>query len=977
MINKDFDELPQTLKNCAERHYQRLLENVDLNIPALLTTEQSIMLKRAFALSDFVAETLIKYPQWITECLTPAKNISDQQALQELLKDLPDETRLHRVLRHYRHKRMTQIAILDLLNLQPIEASLAAVSTMADALILESYHWLYRQFCQKYNTPRGSMGDMNMLIIGMGKLGGGELNFSSDIDLIFVYPEKGELSYRNKTMEHLQFFTKLAQKLITALHQTTVDGQVFRVDMRLRPFGDSGPLVTSFAALEDYYQSQGREWERYAMVKGRVLNSQDPYSPELQQILQPFVYRRYIDYSVMESLRNMKQLIRQEVRRRHLHNNIKLGSGGIREIEFILQCFQLTRGGRDKALQERNVLTLIPLMTASGNFASTNLAVLEEQYLYLRKTEHCLQQFADTQTQELPDKELDQLRLAEIMGYANYAQCVEDLKRRTAAISMEFENVIGDTQREANSDCSELQDFWLLPLSEDEAVSLIADVYREANADDIASALMAYKTEFSKKPVGVRGKESLDKLMPTLIHDCLKTAQQLPEHTCNDRAILESTSNAGISQNSAVNLLHRVMTVIKAILRRTAYLELLLENQAAKASLIRLCSMSEWVAQQIARFPLLLDELLNPGVLTNPTPINQYPDLLRQQLLRIPEEDLEQQMEALRQFKLSHQLRIAAADLFGALPVMKVSDHLTCLAETIIREAVASAWHQMIEKYGYPDCASDDNTRLLVVGYGKLGGLELGYSSDLDLVFLHDCQSSADTSGPKRIDSRQFYAKLAQRIMHLFNTKTSSGELYEVDLRLRPSGNSGLLVSGIEAFRDYQLNNAWTWEHQALVRSRVVYGNKALTEKFEHIRHDVLSQPRDTHTLQREVLEMRDKMRQHLDKSKGELVDLKQGKGAITDIEFLTQYLTLNTASQHATITRWSDNVRLIETLVANNAISSEWAEELKDAYLKIRNLSHRKALQGTPNVMHSKELKEERDKVVTIWNSVFELTQC
>lgn len=952
MSKQNIPELPDSLKPLAERYLERLTQHSDADIRQQLNGSDLQKLTVLLGLSDFIAENLISHPGWIADTLSPQNQINDRELLHGLLQKVESETQLQQVLRQYRNKRMIQIAALDLLNMQSIETSLQAVSMLADALIMESYHWLYSSLCGKYATPMGEHGQQHLLIIGMGKLGGMELNFSSDIDLIFVYPQKGDIHYRNKSMEHQQFFTKLGQKLISSLHQTTIDGQVFRVDMRLRPFGDSGPLVTSLAALEDYYQEQGREWERYAMVKGRILNETSPYTAELQQVLKPFVYRRYIDYSVMESLRKMKQLIRQEVRRRHLDNNIKLGSGGIREIEFILQCIQLTRGGKNKDIQEKNVLKLMALLKAKHILPAEKIAQLKEQYLFLRKSEHCLQQFADQQTQELPEKETDQHRLCCVMQQPDFQAYLEDLKQRTTIVSIEFESLIGDSPQDNNDDSTAMHDLWLLELSNSEAMPLLKEVYNAENSDTILALLTEYKTEFQRRPMGVRGKESLDKLMPSLINTCL---------------LLDTEDN-----DDKVMLIKRVMHVIRSILRRTAYIQLLLENHAALFNLIQLCHLSDWVAEQLARFPLLLDELLNPNVLTNPTPVEQYPDLLRQQLLRITEEDLEQQMESLRQFKLSHQLRIAAADLYETLPIMKVSDHLTWLAETIVKEAVNSAWRQMTDKYGYPKGADDDNTGFLVTGYGKMGGIELGYSSDLDLVFLHNCNSTADTTGPKQIDSKQFYVKLAQRIMHLFNTKTSSGELYEVDLRLRPSGNSGLLVSGIEAYREYLMDDAWTWEHQALVRSRAIYGHLSIQQRFSEIRQEVLCRPRDQRALSSEVTDMRDKMRQHLDKSDAQHIDLKQGRGTIADIEFLTQYWTLKSAHAHPDITRWSDNVRIIETLVQDQLIPDEWGNTLTDAYLKIRNLSHRKALQGTPNLMDADELRKEREKVCAIWDVVF-----
>lgn len=944
--------LPGQLNNTGQAHVQMLMEQHGEQVWQSLSESNQKKLHCAFALSDFVAKQLIHHPQWIQSCIDADLSADFGEELHKRLIDVTDEATLHQTLRHFRHQVMVSIAIADVLNLQSIESSLNQVSRLADALIMQAYQWLYAQFCAKYATPEVNGKALPMLIIGMGKLGGKELNFSSDIDLIFAYPENGELCYRNKSMEFQQFFTKLAQKLIAALHQTTVDGQVYRVDMRLRPFGESGPLVASFGALETYYEQQGREWERYAMVKGRILNSHCEFCAELQTILRPFVYRRYIDFGVLESLRKMKQLIRQEVRRRNLTANIKLGSGGIREIEFIVQSIQLTRGGREPALQERHLLTLLNTFQEQQSLPLQDIEILQSGYLFLRKLEHCLQQFDDQQTQELPEDDLNRARLAWIMGCENWDTLLTEVNNTMASVAEQFDAQIGESPEDEAEQQTPLSDLWHLDLDKEEALQLLSELSDIAETEKLYQQILFYKQEFSKKPIGARGRESLDLLMPRLLSASLK----LCSHSDTDNAIL----------------IARVMQIINAILKRTAYLELLLENEGALMQLIRLSSQSEWVAEQLHRFPLLLDELLNPQALYNPTPLAQYPDMLRQSLLRIPEEDLEQQMEALRQFKLSNQLRIAASDLQNTLPVMKVSDHLTCLAETIIAEVVNSAWHQMVEKYGYPDCANNDNRRFLVVGYGKLGGIELGYSSDLDLVFLHDCNSTQDTNGPKQIDSRQFYAKLAQRIMHLFNTKTASGELYEVDLRLRPSGNSGLLVSNIESFLQYQLEEAWTWEHQALVRSRAIAGDQALSSRFHEIRQQILRLPRQESELLKDVAAMRQKMREHLDKSSAQRVDLKQGLGTIADIEFLTQYWTLLYASRFEQVAIWSDNVRIIESLRDCEVIESGWCQELIEAYLVLRNMAHQKSLEGGENLIPADQLKEHRRNVISIWSRVF-----
>lgn len=926
--------------------------------PDVLAHEDT--LTTLFSVSDFVAEKLIAKPEWAIECLTQKPEIyTYQHELASILSNTDNEATLHKELRLFRHKKMVQIAIHDLLNLQDIAESLRQVSSLADVLIMSAYQWLYDSLCLRYATPQGTYGPQPLLIIGMGKLGGSELNFSSDIDLIFAYPEQGEIPYGRKSIEHHQFFIKLAQKLIAALHQTTVDGQVFRVDMRLRPFGDSGPLVTSFAALEDYYQEQGREWERYAMVKGRVLNHRDKYSEQLHNILRPFVFRRYIDFSVLESLRKMKQLIRQEVRRRNLKHNIKLGSGGIREVEFIVQCFQLTRGGREPALQEKSLLNMLTVLSQTNILATKNCQQLRDDYLYLRKIEHCLQQINDEQTQELPNTEESQLRLCAVLSKSNFTVLHNDITKVMHRISLQFEQLIGEEQEDAFEDLDAYKDLWLLDMTSEESAFLLEQTLENDDNQLIVDCILGFKDDISNKPMGARGKESLDRLAPMLVKACLEFD-------------FSNESNDEVLNIKRVKLLNRVFAIVKSVLRRTAYLELLLENNGALNQLIKLCQQSSWVAEQLTRFPLLLDELLNPSALYNPTPLPQYPDLLRQILLRVPEDDLEQQMESLRQFKLSHQLRVAAADLYGSLPVMKVSDHLTCLAETLINEAVNSAWQQMTEKYGYPAEATDDDKLFLVVGYGKLGGIELGYSSDLDLVFLHRCNSSADTSGPKTIDSRQFYVKFAQRILHLFNTKTSSGELYEIDMRLRPSGNSGLLVSHIDAFEQYQLEEAWIWEHQALVRARGVAGSDSMRKAFIKVRENVLCRERETSELKKAVAEMRQKMRLHLDKSNHFQLDLKQGRGAITDIEFLTQFWALLYAAKSPKVIYWSDNVRILEALEEAALITPEQSRFLINTYLTIRNASHQKALSDKQNVSNINLFDAERQVVAQIWDDTF-----
>lgn len=939
------------LEQQAQQYWQQL---VQAHSHATWLSQYQSSLLAVLGLSDFIARSCIQDLSVLERLLRQdelkAPHPDYQSQLTDLFESLNDEDALHEQLRKYRRLQMVRLAWLDLTNRQPIEESLQQVSLLADALITSATDWCYNKLAERFGYPMLDGCRQPLLVLGMGKLGGAELNFSSDIDLIFCYPHLGETEGGKKSIENQQFFTKLGQKLIAALNQITAQGQVFRVDMRLRPFGDSGPLAMHFAALEDYYQEQGREWERYAMVKGRIINAEGHFSDELSAILRPFVFRRYIDFSAIDALRNMKALISKEVRRRQLTDNIKLGAGGIREVEFIVQTFQLIRGGREQELQQPGLLNILSVLKGRQYLQAEDADRLRESYLFLRKTEHCLQQFSDQQTQQLPVDELDQTRLASVMGFAQYADFMSALETNMAFIHEQFMELIGDEPENQNAEeLSELVDLWTLPLSDDEALPLLQDYLSASESDNFWQKLKTFAEEMRQRSMGKRGRETLDKLMPGMLQLVLENKQ--PE-----------------------NLLERMTGVIKSICRRTTYLELLLENHGAMEQLVRLCSASPWIAEQISRFPILLDELLNSEHLYELTSLDGYVDELRLSMLRIPEQDLEAQMEALRQFKLSQQLKIAAADVTGVLPVMEVSDHLTFLAEAVIREVVLDAWQQMQARYGRPAGIEDNQLGFGVVAYGKLGGIELGYGSDLDLVFLHNCDSQQETDGARAIESGNFYIKLAQRIMHLFNTKTASGDLYETDLRLRPSGNAGLLVCHIKGFAEYQQQEAWTWEHQALVRSRFVFGDKRLAEDFSHIRKQVLCSDRAVEQLQQDVSNMREKMREHLSKAQQDSnnFDLKQGRGGIADIEFLVQYWVLAHSARYPALCEYSDNVRILRALEIHQVISSDWVNVLTQAYLIYRNAGHQYTLAGQPAVDSSGSLQELQQQVSSIWQQVF-----
>ncbi|HHK8524215.1 TPA: bifunctional [glutamate--ammonia ligase]-adenylyl-L-tyrosine phosphorylase/[glutamate--ammonia-ligase] adenylyltransferase [Vibrio parahaemolyticus] len=945
-------QLPSSLVSVAESAVQNAQEVGYLQSWPNEVVEQFHYVS---ALSQFITETIHRDEALAQQLPTMLSELSRHQAyrtrLAALLAECPDEMSGHRVLRQFRNREMVYIAWKDFLHAWTLEESLRHLSQLAEAMIFETYQWQYKICCAEWGTPTNAEGEAQpMLIIGMGKLGGGELNFSSDIDLIFTYPENGETQCARRSIANAQFFTRLGQRIIKALDQQTFDGFCYRVDMRLRPFGESGPLVMSYAALEDYYQEQGRDWERYAMIKARVMGCEMyPQYQELRKMLRPFVFRRYIDFSAIQSLRRMKSMISSEVRRRGLTNNIKLGAGGIREIEFIAQVFQLIRGGREPSLRNRGLLETLNGIEELALLTPQEVSNLEAAYKYLRQLENLLQAMADKQTQTLPDCDIERLKLATAMQLESWELLIEQTQQHMNKVHQVFETLIGDDEEDEGSTIARhFHELWDMANKQDVLELILEQDIQVEEPAIFSKAIINFKADLAKKTLGPRGREVLNRLMPKVF----------------DAVFAHPDAQFGLPR--VLHLLHNICT-------RTTYLELLDEHPAALVQLVRLCTASPMISEQLSRYPILLDELIDPQQLYNPIPLDSYRTELRDFLARIPEDDMEQQMEALRQFKQICILRIAAADIAGVLPVMKVSDHLTYLAEAIVEAVVSQAWLQVSEKYGEPTHVKDrEGKGFAVIGYGKVGGWELGYNSDLDIVFMHDCLVNVYTDGKKEIDGRQFYLRLAQRIIHIFSTRTASGILYEVDTRLRPSGASGLLVSPTDAFDDYQHQDAWTWEHQALVRARMIYGDEPLAIAFHNTRHDVLCKPRDEQTLKKEVVEMREKMRDHLGGKKSGRFMIKQDVGGITDIEFLAQYLVLNYSHEKPKLTRWCDNVRIYETLIAQGVMEEDQAMQLIRAYTTMRNeIHHRNLLNLDADVVEDKFVAE-REWVKQAWNQWF-----
>ncbi|MGX2973892.1 bifunctional [glutamate--ammonia ligase]-adenylyl-L-tyrosine phosphorylase/[glutamate--ammonia-ligase] adenylyltransferase [Ursidibacter arcticus] len=958
--------MPNDLFQTAQQHLSQLCETQGITLD-LQNNPQISPLITAMAMSDFVVTQLQKQPELLAQWLAKSPTIADcdnySQRLQEVLSVVESEEQLHSVLRRFRHREMATLSFVQSNRLATVQQIFERLSDLAEALILGARDWLFERLCQEYGTPMNELGEkQELLILGMGKLGGRELNFSSDIDLIFTYPDMGETVGARKPIENSKFFTRLGQRLIRALDEVTVEGFVYRTDMRLRPFGDSGALVLSFSAMEDYYQEQGRDWERYAMIKAKILgedlnNINHKY---LKQLLRPFVYRRYLDFSAIQSLREMKQKISREVLRRGLVDNIKLGAGGIREVEFIVQTFQMMRGGRDKILQQRSLLQVLPHFVPLNLLSQQQVEQLQQAYLFLRNVENTLQAINDQQTQTLPTDPVDQARIAFVCQCDTWQIFLHQLQQHQQNVRAIFNELIGEDEQESDDAENPLLATWRdilhYQMTEDELASQLKDYPVEpCDYPIIFQQLSTTFQDWVKRSIGVRGREVLRKLMP-------KVADQL------------------FNQANYLVLLPRILNILDKINTRTTYLELLLEKEQILPQLMQLCGQSIMISEQIARYPMLLDELILPKSLVTMIELDHYPMALQEYLMRVPEDDEEALIDALRQFKQSHILRIAAADILGVLPVMKISDHLTYLAEAIIGAVVNIAWRQVAQRFGTPEHLTFDEHSgeqqqdFVVIGYGKLGGIELGYNSDLDLVFLHNAPEQSETQGGKKsISSHQFYLKLAQKINGIFNLNTSAGVLYEVDMRLRPSGEAGLLVSTFKAYQDYQQNEAWTWESQALVRARAVYGSKNLREKFTQIRQETLSMPRTSGELRSEICKMRAKMYEHLSHTTQGKFHLKTDQGGITDIEFIAQYLVLNYAHHYPTMTDWSDNVRIFERSVECGILTETQGEALKHCYITLRNQIHHLNLLNQDAVVASDEFVKERQQVQAIWQELLQ----
>lgn len=906
--------------------------------------------------SEYIASGITRNPGVFKDLIESTdlfKSYSEQTYVAKLEKKISkgmDVASVKEILLLTKLYETIRIAWRDLTGAALLEETLCDLSRLADVIVDKTMASIHEEIGETYGLPVDSEGNFQRIIVlAMGKLGAGELNFSSDIDLIFVYPKEG---YTNgeTIISNEEFFTKVCRRFLKFFSAGSHEINFYRIDTRLRPFGDGGPLVMSHMAFVEYYQAQGREWERYAMIKARPIAGDIEAGFRLLKSLNSFVYRRYFDYGSFDSFREMKHRITLQVKNKKLKHNIKLGPGGIREIEFFGQLFQLIRGGVEPELQERQILKVLDLLQTHHCINEATRNDLKNAYQFLRRVENRLQAYADLQTHDIPEKEDQKIILALSMGYDTWDDFSRDLDHHMKKVHSHFNQLlVSEDQEKPDKETQNLKELWgNLNDPQFAADSIAITGFKEPGR--VLDILQSLEEHPNTKRLTANGRKKLARLIPLLVK---KIGGQ------ND-------------QNDPDTILIKLIDLIITIERRTCYLSLLIENKGALDTLITLAQKSPWIITFLSNHPALLDELMHPATLYSPPGRQALEKEMQIRMAGIPPGDLEFLLEELCIFRQVNMLRVSAADVSGNYPLMKVSDHLTYIAETVLNQILQISWDIVTQKYGVPEGIPGDNLDhcgFAVIAYGKVGGLEMGYKSDLDIVFLYEAKQGITKGEKKSIDTTRFYSNLGQRIINALTMHTPAGTLYGADMRLRPGGDSGMIVSHIEEFEDYLKNQAWTWEHQSLIRARPVAGDQTLCSKFNEIRKTVLTENRDDAVLKKQVGDMRERMRNERLKFQTDLFDLKQSRGGIVDIEFLVQYLVLKNAHACPDLVIWTDNMRLLEGLDAEGIITGCESERLQNAYLAMRKAIHRLNLQEKSLEIPNDQFSEIREQVIDIYD--------
>ena len=893
----------------------------------------------------------------------PLDQTLTRQQIDDLIQDytldenyqLADEAKVMSGLRHLRMLLMMRWIWQDALQMIALEQLTDELSEFADGCISFAKDYTYRHLVKKYGEPtfintQGNVQIDDMAIMAMGKLGAQELNLSSDIDLIFVHQARGETNGNKdkgtRSIDNKRFMTRLGQGIIKLLDNKTADGFVFRVDMRLRPWGDGSDLAIHLSALQKYFALHGRAWERFAWLKARVVGQvEQPFYDELQALIKPFVFRYYVDYSAFSALREMKSLIQNQVAQREDLDNIKLGAGGIRDIEFIVQAFQLIYGGRHPQLQIKSCLQSMQVLCELGYLELSTFEQLQAAYRFLRRLEHAIQAINDQQTQRLPHDPHWQHNLALTLGFDDWDALLSRLNHHRDTVNDPFERMVTERQ------VPDQEGVDLEPEHLDAQIARLNEVLTAENRE----LLQEFWQSKMVANLSDEARERLDDAYPVIVHALLAHQEQ---------------------QQLANTALPRLMALLEAICRRSIYLVMIAENPNATIELIPMLSASPWIAKELAQYPVLLDSFLQQRYRHLPDKL-ELRDILRQQLLRVEPNDEEELLSVLRLFKKNQVLAVAASDVLAERPIMKVSDSLTYIAAVVLEAALERAFAEIVKRYGYPigkdgDPVTEADCGFAIIGYGKLGGLELSYASDLDLVFLHKIKEQGMTTGEKSVSGMKFAARLVQKLMNYLNTQTRDGRVYEIDMRLRPSGNAGMMVVSCDAFETYQLDKAWSWEHQALVRARAICGDRRVTARFCDIRRDVLALPRTIEQVRSEITSMRIKMQKHLGTSQWQQqagkFHLKQDAGGIVDIEFLAQFAVLAYSHEYPSLTKWSDNVRIFAEVALLGIWDEQVCQDLTDAYLRIRAATHQLALSEQSLLVEESLWQETRALVQAQW---------
>ncbi|GGD46616.1 bifunctional [glutamate--ammonia ligase]-adenylyl-L-tyrosine phosphorylase/[glutamate--ammonia-ligase] adenylyltransferase [Pseudoxanthomonas indica] len=889
----DFSQdLTPDLLAVIERGLSRLRESHPDSAALLAAPRAAARVGQVILASDFALETLRRQPDLLADLLAHDGTTPVPQPV--LFEDTPE--RWQEQLRLYRTAESTRLVWRDVHGLDDVDATLAGSTRLAEYCLTLGLEALEKEFARRHGVVRAEDGSVQRLVVfGLGKLGGGELNFSSDVDLVYAFPQNGE-SDGARSLAAEDYFARLGQRLAKLLDEPTVDGFCHRVDLRLRPFGNAGRVALSFAGMDHYFQREGRDWERYAWLKARAVAGDVEAGERWLESLRPFVYRRYLDYTALDGLREMKAAIAAEVARRELADDIKRGPGGIREIEFLVQALQLIRGGREPSLRERRLMPALRALVADRQVGAEEGAALGQAYRYLRRLENRLQMLRDAQTHALPESPTDRARIAATLDYASWEDLLRALDLQRDRVSREFAELLAPRRGQAAPGA--LAHYWRA-LPDGGEASALAD----AGFTDAASADHVLR-DFARYP-GVRGlsdasRARLDRVLPSLL----------------DAAARSSQPDAA---------LRRILPLLQSILRRASYLALLDEQPSALARLVDVLARSAWLADRLAAFPLLLDELLDARV-SGPLPDR---DSLRVNYAELGEDgDAESALRALNERRLALSFRIAMAALDRRQAARDSTRQLAWLADEVVAAVLRMAEAEVVAAHG-PLAGG----RFAIIGYGSLGGEELGFGSDLDLVFLFDAPADAVSDGARPLEAGRWYARLAQKIVALLGAESGAGRLYEVDVRLRPDGAKGLLVSSMASFREYQRERAWTWEHQALVRARAVAGDDGLIMAFEDIRDATLSRMRDPQKLREDVVSMRKRMRGELDRSDVARFDLKQGEGGLVDLEFLLQYRVLRESSAVPALLTPRNTASLIAALQSAGRIDEATAHALTQAH--------------------------------------------